>query len=125
MRYTKLPCSGAGGDFLTLPCQIQDRKDVRFFTWRSAEADALCFSYRYALGLALTNECPFGFGHIAENLQDKVGYESAGQIPLLMPSIEQGHIDHNHIHTGVFGYKPPLLDDFLVITAQAINTLNK
>ena len=84
---------------------------------------ALRFHHGDALRLSLPDELPLCLGHIAEQLQDNVGDQGPGEISVL-PGIQQGHIQHDNGRALLFGNDPPLLQNLIVISAQAVNALD-
>ena len=54
------------------------------------------------------NKLPLRLGHIAEQLQNNVGDQRPGEIPIIL-GIQQGHIQHDNGRALLFGNDPPLL----------------
>ena len=90
---------------------------------RTPKTHALRFRHGDALRLTLMDELPLCLGHIAEQLQDNVGDQGPGEISVL-PGIQQGHIQHHDGCALLLGDDPPLLQNLIVISAQAVNALD-
>ena len=64
-------------------------KLLRLHQWRTPKTHALRFRHGDALRLSLPDELPLRLSHITEQLQDNVGDQGPGEIPVL-PGIQQG-----------------------------------
>ena len=95
----------------------------RLFLARMAEAHAPCLGCRDTLRLPLVDELPLRLSHITEQLQNDVGDQRPGEIPIFS-GIQQGHIQHDNGRALLFGNDPPLLQNLIVISAQAVNALD-
>ena len=98
-------------------------KLLRLHQRRTPKTHALRFRHGDALRLTLMDELPLCLGHIAEQLQNDVGDQGPGEIPVL-PGIQQGHIQHDNGRALLLGDDPPLLQNFVVIPTQAVNALD-
>ena len=98
-------------------------KLLRLHQWRTPKTHALRFRHGDALRLTLMDELPLCLGHIAEQLQDNVDDQGPGEIPIFS-GIQQGHIQHDNGRALLFGNDPPLLQNLIVISAQAVNALD-
>lgn len=74
-----------------------------------------------SLRLALLDVLTLTLGNETQNLQHQVCDEGAHQI-FPVPSVEQRHVDNADVNADVFSQHPPLALDFLVFSAQAVNT---
>ena len=83
-------------------------KLLRLHQWRTPKTHALRFRHGDALRLTLMNKLPLRLGHIAEQLQNNVGDQRPGEIPIIL-GIQQGHIQHDNGRALLFGNDPPLL----------------
>ena len=90
---------------------------------RTPKTHALRFHHGDALRLSLPDELPLRLSHITEQLQNDVGDQRAGEIPV-PPGIQQGHIQHDNGRALLFGNDPPLLQNFVVIPTQPVNALD-
>lgn len=61
-------------------------KLLRLHQWRTPKTHALRFRHGDALRLTLMDELPLCLGHIAEQLQDNVGDQGPGEIPIFRVS---------------------------------------
>ena len=90
---------------------------------RTPKTHALRFHHGDALRLSLPDELPLRLSHITEQLQNDVGDQRPGEIPIFS-GIQQGHIQHDNGRALLFGNDPPLLQNLIVISAQAVNALD-
>ena len=99
------------------------REALRPFQGRTPKTHALRFHHGDALRLSLPDELPLRLSHITEQLQNDVGDQRPGEIPIFS-GIQQGHIQHDNGRALLFGNDPPLLQNLIVISAQAVNALD-
>ncbi len=78
------------------------------------------FSGRGAGGLPGAYVLPLALGHKGQDLQHQIGNEGAHQI-LPPAGVQQGHVQHAHVGGFLLGQHPPLLQDFPVVAAQAVD----
>ena len=90
---------------------------------RTPKTHALRFRHGDALRLSLPDELPLRLSHITEQLQNDVGDQRPGEIPIFS-GIQQGHIQHDNGRALLFGNDPPLLQNLIVISAQPVNALD-
>ena len=98
-------------------------KLLRLHQWRTPKTHALRFRHGDALRLSLPDELPLRLSHITEQLQNDVGDQRPGEIPIFS-GIQQGHIQHHDGCALLLGDDPPLLQNLIVISTQAINALD-
>ena len=90
---------------------------------RTPKTHALRFHHGDALRLSLPDELPLRLSRITEQLQNDVGDQRPGEIPVF-PSVQQGHVQHHDGRPLFLGDDPPLLQNLIVISAQAVNALD-
>ena len=68
---------------------------LRLHQWRTPKTHALRFRHGDAIRLSLPDELPLRLSHITEQLQNDVGDQRPGEIPIFS-GIQQGHIQHDN-----------------------------
>ena len=123
MGDTKPSCSFPRRYFAPYPQFFQAAIFRGLFSGLTPKPDALQLCRRDALGLPLADELPFRLGHIAEKLQDDVRDQRSGQI-LILPRVQQRHIQHHNGGAFFLGNDAPLFQDFIIIASQAVDALD-
>ena len=88
-----------------------------------AEADPPLQRRRDTLRLTLVDKLTLCLGHIAQQLEDDIRHQRARQVPAL-PSVQQGHVQHDDGGPSRLGDAGPLLQDLVVIAPQPVDTLD-
>ena len=61
--------------------------------------------------------------HVAQELKNDISNQGSGKITSL-PCIQQGHIEHHNIHFFLLRKNPPLLQNFIIVSAKPVDALN-
>ena len=76
-----------------------------------------------AFRLALLDVFALCLRHVVQKLKNDVRNQGSGQIASL-PGIQQGHIEHHNIYLLLFRKNPPLLQNFIIVSAKPVDALN-
>lgn len=122
--HPTLLCGFFKGYFFLLP----STDNLPEFIWHSYLRPAKPHSFGLGCGdplsLPFTDVLPLALGHKAEDLQHQVSNEGTHQV-FALTGIQQGHIQHNDVHTFFLGKDTPLVLNLLIISAQPVNAQNK
>ena len=111
-------------NLLTLPQLHHGRKIIRYRNISATKSYASGFGSSNTFRLPFFDIMPFGFCHIAKDLQHYIGKKFSQQIILGLLSIKQRHIQNNYINIFFFGNVPPFLLNLRVIAAQSVQGSN-
>ena len=79
---------------------------------------------RNSLGLALSYVVALYMRDVRKQLQHQIGDELARHIPVLVPGIEQGHIEHHDAGTPALRDVLPFSKNLVVIPSEPIDALD-
>ena len=115
-------CSFRGSDSSGFPQGGHFLKIVRQRKLRTSEDNAPLSGSGDPLRLTDTDIASLVFRHKGKELQDDVAEEGADQI-LSLQGIQKGHIQDHDIHLLHLHQLPPYLQNLIIVSSQAVNTL--
>ena len=113
----------SGGDIPVFPASFDLAEPSRPLHGPASEMYALRFGRRDPFRLPLPYELPLRLRNIRQKLQNDVRDQRSGQVAA-SPRIQQRHVQHDDGDRFFLRQQPPLLQDLLIISAEAVNALD-